>query len=102
MTVSYVCVCVCACACVCACVVNVWGPMVYYPCRAVVLNLGSIEPQGFVESVSGVRQRTRILRLFSTIPFFAENVKTFIHKHFKTYSFFSNIYHGSSDSILFG
>ena len=29
--------------------------------RAVVLNLGSIDPQGFVESVSGVRQRTRIL-----------------------------------------
>ena len=35
----------------------------------VVLNLCSIEPQGFVESVSGVRQRYRILRLFSTIPF---------------------------------
>ena len=32
-----------------------------------VLNLGSIEPQGFVESVSGVRQRSRILRLFSTL-----------------------------------
>ena len=29
-----------------------------------VLNLGLIEPQGFVESVSGVRQRSRILRLF--------------------------------------
>ena len=62
------------------------------PCiRPVVLNLVSIEPQGFVESVSGVRQRSRILRLFSTIPFLAEKVKTFIHKHFKTYSFFSNI-----------
>ena len=38
--------------------------------RAVVLSLGSIEPQGFVEAVSGVRvrQRSRILRLFSTIP----------------------------------
>ena len=28
-------------------------------CRAVVLNLGSIEPQGFGESVSGVRRRSR-------------------------------------------
>ena len=55
---------------------------------AVVLNLGSIEPQGFVESVSGVRQRSRILKLFSTIPFLVEKVKTFIHKHFKTYSCF--------------
>ena len=36
--------------------------------RSVVLNLGSIEPQGLVESVSGVRRRSRILRLFSTIP----------------------------------
>ena len=35
--------------------------------RAVVFNLGSIEPQAFVESVSGVRQRSRILRLFSTL-----------------------------------
>ena len=39
-----------------------------------VLNLGSIEPQGFVESVSGVRQRSRILRLFPTIPFFEIHV----------------------------
>ena len=36
----------------------------------VVLKFSSIEPQGFVESVSGVRQRYRILRLFPTIPFF--------------------------------
>ena len=36
----------------------------------VVLNLSSIELKGFVESVSGVRQRYIILRLFSTIPFF--------------------------------
>ena len=42
--------------------------------RTVVLNLGSMEPQGFVESVSGVRQRSRILRLFSTIPFFEIHV----------------------------
>ena len=35
--------------------------------KPVVLNLGSIEPQGFVESVSEVRQRSRYLRLFSTI-----------------------------------
>ena len=28
-------------------------------CRAVVLNLGSIEPQGFAESLSGVRQGSR-------------------------------------------
>ena len=37
--------------------------------RPVVLNLGSIEPQGFVESVSGAQHRSRILRLFSTLPF---------------------------------
>ena len=36
--------------------------------RPVVRNMGSIKPEGFVESVSGVRQRYRILRLFSTIP----------------------------------
>ena len=42
--------------------------------RSVVLNLGLIEPQGFVESVSRVRQRSRILRLFSTIPFFEIHV----------------------------
>ena len=42
-----------------------------------VLNLGSIEHQGFVESVSGVRQRSRILRLFSTIPFFEIHVLLF-------------------------
>ena len=41
---------------------------------ALVLNLGSIEPQGFVESVSGVQQRSRILRLCSTIPFFEIHV----------------------------
>ena len=41
---------------------------------SVVLNLGSIEPHGFVESVSGVRQRSIILRLFSTIPFFKIHV----------------------------
>ena len=29
--------------------------------NTVVFKLGSIEPQGFVESVSGVRQRSRIL-----------------------------------------
>ena len=51
------------------------------------------QSQGFVVSVSGVRQRSGILRLFSTIPFLAEKVKAFIHKHFKTYVFFSNIYH---------
>jgi len=39
--------------------------------KSVVLNLGSIEPQGFLESVSGILQRSRILRLFSTIPFWA-------------------------------
>ena len=37
--------------------------------KAVVLNLGSIEPKGFVKSVSGVRQKSRILRPFSTIQF---------------------------------
>ena len=31
--------------------------------RTVVLNLGSIEPQGFVQSVSGVRQRSRIVKI---------------------------------------
>ena len=35
-----------------------------------VLNLGSIELHGFVASVSGVRQRSIILTLFSKIPFF--------------------------------
>ena len=35
-----------------------------------VLNLGSIEPQGFVKSVSGVRQRSRILRLIFNKNFF--------------------------------
>ena len=35
---------------------------------------GLDEPQGFVESVSGVRQRSRILRLFSTIPFYEIHV----------------------------
>ena len=55
--------------------------------RQVVLNLGSIKPQGVVESVSGVQQMSRILRLFSTIPFLAERVKTFIHKHLKKNSF---------------
>ena len=37
--------------------------------RTVVLNLGSIEPQGFVESVLGVRQRSIILRLFQQYDF---------------------------------
>ena len=36
------------------------------PSSTVVPNLGSIEPQGFVESVSGVLQRLRIPKLFST------------------------------------
>ena len=37
--------------------------------KPVVLNMGSIESQGFVESVSGVRQRSRFLR-----PFFEVHV----------------------------
>ena len=37
-------------------------------------------PRGSLESVAGVRQRSRILKLFSTIPFLAEMVKPFIHK----------------------
>ena len=40
--------------------------------NTVVLNLSSIEPHEFVESVSRVLQRSRILRLFSTIPFFSK------------------------------
>ena len=62
---------------------------------SVVFYLGPIEPQGFVQSVSRVRQRSRILRLFSKIQFLAEKIKTTIHKQFKRYSFFSNIYHGT-------
>ena len=40
--------------------------------RAVVLNLGSIDPQGFVESVSGVRQRSRILIFIELWVFLCE------------------------------
>ena len=40
------------------------------PSISVVLNLGSIESQGFVELVSGVRQRSTILILFSTFTLF--------------------------------
>ena len=39
--------------------------MIIIDYRTVVLNLDLIEPQGFVESVSGVWQRSRILRLFA-------------------------------------
>ena len=48
----------------------------------VVVNLGSIELQRFVESVSVVQQRSRILRLFSTIPFFGGKGK---HIHPQTF-----------------
>lgn len=37
--------------------------------RPVVLNLNSIKPQGFIESVSGVGKGSRILRLLSSVPF---------------------------------